>query len=85
MRRRKRKNRTEEHYVSDLSEKYGYVGGISELDSRRTPKQLDAPVFVHEMEGSRGSAQKNSAGKANNVYAPYGGIPAELGDGKREI
>ncbi|KFY69746.1 hypothetical protein V499_09798 [Pseudogymnoascus sp. VKM F-103] len=85
MRRRKRKNRTEEHSVPDLSEKYGYVGGISELDSRRTPTQLDAPVFVNEMEGSRGSAQKNSAGKANNVYAPYGGIPAELGDGKREI
>ncbi|KFZ05434.1 hypothetical protein V501_08367 [Pseudogymnoascus sp. VKM F-4519 (FW-2642)] len=85
MRRRRRKNRTEHHTVPELSERYGYVGGISELDSRRTPKQLDAPVFVQEMEGSWGSAQKNSAGKANNVYAPYGGIPAELGDGKREI
>lgn len=95
MRRRKRKNRTEDHSVPELSERYGYVGGISEryghvggiseLDSRRTPKQLDAPVFVHELEGSRGSARKNSVGKANNVDALYGGVPAELGDGKREI
>ncbi|OBT78732.1 hypothetical protein VF21_02596 [Pseudogymnoascus sp. 05NY08] len=85
MRRRKRKDRTEDHSVPELSERYAYVGGISELDSRRTPKQLDAPVFVHEMEGSRGSARKNSVGKAYNVDALYGGVPAELGDGKREI
>lgn len=89
MRRRKRRNRTKGDYLPELSEKYGteviHVRGISELDSRRTPKQLDAPVFIHEMEGSRVSSKKNSAGKAYNVGALYGGVPAELGDGKGVI
>lgn len=89
MRRRKRRNRTKGDYVPELSEKYVteviHVRGISELDARRTPKQLDAPVFIHEMEGSRVSRMKNSAGKAYNVDALYGGAPAELGDEKGMI
>lgn len=87
MKRRKRKDRTEGDYVPEISERTGgtHVRGISELDARMEPKQLDAPVFIHEMEGSRGSAGKNSVGNAYNVDAPYGGAPAELGDGKRRI
>ena len=85
MKRRKRKDGTEGGYVPELSERTEgtHVRGISELDARMTPKQLDAPVFIHEMEGSRGSAGKNGVGNAYYVDAPYGGVPAELGDGER--
>lgn len=84
MRRRKTKNTTGDDYVSEISEKYRkegiYLGGLSELDSRRTPKQLDAPVFIHEMEGSRGIPRKNSLEKVYNVDALNRGFPVELGD-----
>jgi hypothetical protein len=89
MRRRKRKNRTEGDYVPDISGRHRgegiHVREISELDAQRTPKQLDAPVFIHEMEGSRGSFRKNSIGKAYNADVPYRGAPAELGNGEREV
>ncbi|KFY24344.1 hypothetical protein V491_02198 [Pseudogymnoascus sp. VKM F-3775] len=89
MRRRKMKNMTEDDYMPEISEKYitegVYTGGISELDSRKTPKQLDAPVFIHEMEGSKGIARKISIEKVYNVDAVNRGFPAELGDGKREM
>lgn len=89
MRRRKSKNRNKGDYAPELSEKYGtegiYVREISELDARKTPKQLDAPVFIHEMEGSAGSSKKSSAGNAYNASELYGGSPVELWDGKRVI
>ena len=80
---------TEDDYMTEISEKYitegVYAGGISELDSRKTPKQLDAPVFIHEMEGSKGIARKISIEKVYNVDAVNRDFPAELGDGKREM
>ncbi|KFZ18066.1 hypothetical protein V502_04319 [Pseudogymnoascus sp. VKM F-4520 (FW-2644)] len=85
MKRRKRRNTTEGAYGPETSEitEGSHVRGISELDTRMDPKQLDAPVFIHEMEGSRGSAGKNRVGNAYYVDAPYGSVPAELGDGQR--
>lgn len=53
-----------------ISETYG----ISELGAQRSPEQLDAPEFIHEVEGSK---------RAYNVDPLYRDFPAELGDGER--